>query len=147
VTVSGGVITGARMKLASESTYRDATFSDNIVTGDSSFTSEGDAVYAENGLQLSVDLSQDGTFNATVRVKQGFTGAMENTLDTFLKATNGWLTLDQESVNTQIENLEDRIEVEEGRLSRTEERLVARYARLEKTLALLQNQMAALGMS
>ncbi|MBN1359585.1 MAG: flagellar filament capping protein FliD [Sedimentisphaerales bacterium] len=146
VTVSGGAITGARMKLATESTYRDATFSGNIVTGDSSFTSGGDAVYAENGLQLSVDLSQDGTFTATVRVKQGFAGAMEDALDRFLKATSGWLTLDQESVKTQIKNLDDRIAVEEDRLAQKEERLVARYARLEKTLALLQSQMAALGM-
>jgi hypothetical protein len=28
-----------------------------------------------------------------------------------------------------------------------EERLIARFARLEKTLALIQNQMAALGLS
>lgn len=147
VTVSGGAITAARMKLSSESTYRDATFSGNIVTGDSTFTSDGDALYAENGLQLSVDLSQDGTFTATVRVKQGFTGAMADTLDRFLRSTTGWLTLDQESVETQIENLDDRIEIEEYRLSQKEARLVAKYARLEKTLALLQNQMAALGMS
>ncbi len=147
VTVSGGAITEARMKLSSESTYRTAIFSSNIVTGDSTFTSDGNPVYAENGLQLSVDLSQDGTFTTTVRVKQGFAGAMEDTLDRFLKATSGWLTLDQDSVKTQINNLDDRIAIEEDRLAQKEERLVARYARLEKTLALLQSQMAALGMS
>jgi flagellar capping protein FliD len=146
VTVSGGAITSAQMKLASESTYRAATFDGNIVTGDSTFTSKGGAAYAENGLQLSVDLSQDGTFTATVRVKQGFTGAMEDTIDRFVKASSGWLTLDQESVETQIKNLDDRIAVEEDRLSRKEERLVAKYARLEKTLTLLQNQTAALNM-
>jgi len=146
VTVSGGAITSAQMKLASESTYRAATFSGNIVTGDSAFNSSGNALCAENGLQLSIDLSQDGTFTAAVRVKQGFAGAMEDTIERFVKSTTGWLTLDQESVTTQIENLDDRIAIEEDRLSQREARMVARYARLEKTLALLQNQMAALSM-
>ncbi len=147
VTVSGGAITGARIKLEDESAYRDATFGGNIVTGDSTFTDDGDPMYAENGLLLSVDLSQDGTFNATVRVKQGFTGAMEDAVARFVEPTNGWLTLDQNSVDARIDSLESRITAEEDRLSRVEERLIARYARLEKTLTLLQNQMAALGMS
>ena len=147
VTISGGAITGARIKLSSESTYRDATFSDNIVTGDSSFDDNSIPVYPENGLQLSVDLSQNGTFTATVRVKQGFTGEMEDALDRMLKATTGSVQIDQEHVEDQIEYLQDRIDVEQERLTRTEARLVARYARLEKTLALIQNQLAALGLS
>lgn len=146
VVVSGGAISSARIKLSTESTYNDATVDGNIVTGDSSFDDDGDPVYPENGLQLSVDLSQNGTFTATVRVKQGFTGAMEDVLDRILTATTGTLDLDQDHVNDQIKNLQDRIEIEEQRLTQREARLVARFARLEKTLALLQNQMAALGM-
>ncbi|HUT30672.1 MAG TPA: flagellar filament capping protein FliD [Sedimentisphaerales bacterium] len=145
VTISGGVITGARIKLSSESTYRDATFSGNIVTGDSTFDDNSNPVYPENGLQLSVDLSQTGTFTATVRVKQGFTGAIEDALDNMLKATTGSVQIDQEHIDDQIEYLQDRIDVEQERLTRTEARLVARYARLERTLALMQNQLAALG--
>ncbi len=144
VTVSGGAITSAKIKPEGESAYRDAIFADNIVTGDRTFDNNGTPLYAENGLTLSVDLSQDGTFNATVRVKQGFTGAMKEVLERFLKPTNGWLTLDQESVESQIENLEDRIATEEDRLSRVEARLVAKYARLERTLTLLQSQMSGL---
>ena len=34
MTVAGGVITGARMKLEGESTWRNADFYENIVTGD-----------------------------------------------------------------------------------------------------------------
>jgi flagellar hook-associated protein 2 len=144
VTVSGGAITSAKIKPDGESAYRDAIFAGNIVTGDRTFDGNGVPLYAENGLTLSVDLSQDGTFNATVRVKQGFTGAMKEVLERFLKPTNGWLTLDQESVESQIENLEDRIAAEEDRLSRVEARLVAKYARLERTLTLLQSQMSGL---
>ncbi len=146
VTVAGGAITSARIKLAGESTWRNATVSGNIVTGDSTFNEKGAPVNPENGLQLSVDLSQDGTFAATVRVKQGFAGAMEDVLDRILNAATGTLSLDQDHVDDQIKHLQDQIETEEQRLTAREERLVARFARLEKTLAMLQNQMAALGM-
>jgi flagellar hook-associated protein 2 len=145
VVVGGGAITSARIKLSSESTYRDATYSGNIVTGDSTFDDNGDPVYPENALQLSVDLSQDGTFTATVRVKQGFTGAIEDAMDNMLKATTGSIQIDQEHVDDTIEDIQDKIELEEARLTKREARLVARFSHLEKTLALIQSQMAALG--
>ena len=145
VTVSGGAITNARIKLSTESTWRDATYSGNIITGDSTFDDNGDPMYPENALQLSADLSQDGTFTATVRVKQGFAGAIEDSLDNMLKATTGSIQIDQEHVDDQIEEIQEKIELEEYRLTVREERLIARFARLERTLALIQNQMAALG--
>lgn len=145
VTVSGGAITSARIKSEDESTYRDATFEGNIVIGDNTFSDSGEPLYPENGLQLSVDLSLDGTFTATVRVKQGLAGAMNDVLDRILKSTTGLLTLDQKTVETRIDSLEDDIEEEEERLSRREERLMARYARLEKMLSMIQSQMSALG--
>jgi len=144
VTVSGGAITSARIKLDDESTYRDATFAGNIVVGDSTFDDDGEPLHAENGLQLSVDLSQDGVFTATVRVKQGFAGAMQDATDRILKSTTGVLALDQDSVETRIESLEEDIADEETRLSRREERLRAQYARLERMLTMLQRQMSAL---
>lgn len=147
VTVSGGTITSARIMPEGETTWRDAGFSDNIVTGDSTFNEYGTAANPENGLQLSVDLSQDGTFTAAVRVKQGFTGAMENALDGILKATTGILSADQSQVDTQIERLQKQMDAEQERLDAREEVLIAKYARLEKTLTLMQNQMAALGLA
>jgi len=144
VTVSGGAITSARIKSKDESTYRDANVQGNIVTGDNTFNSNGVPLYPENGLQLSVDLSQDGVFTATVRVKQGFAGALDDALGRILKSTTGLLTLDQEAAETRIENLERDIEDEEERLSRREERLMFKYARLERMLTMMQNQTAAL---
>jgi flagellar hook-associated protein 2 len=146
VVVTGGTITSAQIKLSTESAYRNMTISGNIVSGNSSFNDNGDPVYAENGLQLSVDLSQDGTFTATVRVKQGFAGAMEDTLNSMLKVNTGSIQIDQEHVDDMIENIQDKIDLEEYRLSQKEARLIARFARLERTLALLQNQMLALGL-
>ena len=145
VVVSGGAITSAKIKLSTESTYRDATYSGNIITGDSTFDDNGNPVYPENALQLSVDLSQDGTFTATVRVKQGFTGTIEDALDNMLKVTTGTIQIDQKHVDKQIEYLQDKIEYEENRLTKREERLIARFARLERNIALIQQQMGALG--
>jgi flagellar capping protein FliD len=145
VEVTGGAITSAKIKLSTESTWQDATYGGNIVTGNSTFDNNGDPIYPENGLQLSIDLSQDGTFTATVRVKQGFTGAIEDTLDNILKATTGSIDIDQEHVDYQIESLKDRIEFEEYRLTVKEKRFIKRFARLESTLALLQAQMSIMG--
>ncbi len=147
--IIGGLIS-AYIKLSTESEYRDATFSENIITGDTSFDDNGNPKYPENGLQLSVDLSQidldeDETFTATVRVKQGFAGAIENALDRMLKTMTGPVQIDQEYIDETIDNLQKKIKLEEERLTQKEDRLVARFARLEKTLALLQNQMASLG--
>ncbi len=147
VTVNGGVITSARIKLSGESAYRNATVSGNIITGASSFDNNGDPINPENGLQLSVDLGHDGTFNATVRVKQGFTGAMSDTLNKILKASSGSIQIDQSNIKDQIDLLQDKIDLEQYRLDKKEKSLNARFARLEKTLTLLQNQMSALGLS
>lgn len=143
VTVSGGAITSARIKLADETTWRDATFSENMVIGDSAFDEYNRAVNPENGLQLSVDLRQDGTFAATVRVKEGFAGAMEDSLNNILDNSVGMLAMDQDQIQMQIDNLQDRIDSEGDRLVRYEERLTQKYARLESTLTLLQSQLAA----
>jgi flagellar hook-associated protein 2 len=145
VTVGGGAITSAQIKLASESTYRSATYSGNIVTGNSAFDSNGDPLYAENALQLSVDLSTNGSYTATVRVKQGFTGKIEDQIDRMLKATTGSLVIDKERMDDQIKGLDEKIQNEEYRLTQREDRLVRKFAYLEKVLALLDSQMAAAG--
>jgi flagellar hook-associated protein 2 len=150
VTVSGGEITGARIKLAAESTWRDATFRGNVITGVSSFDSNGNPLNPENGLQLSVDLSQDSPpgepFSATIRVKQGFAGAVEDALGKMLKSSTGSIDIDQKNIDDTIKNLQNRIADEQYRVTQKESRLVAKFARLERTLALMQNQLAALGL-
>jgi flagellar hook-associated protein 2 len=150
VTVDQDGNIAAGIKLSTESEYRSATLSGNIITGDSSFDEKGNPIYPENGLQLSVnlsDLSPNHTYTATIRVKQGFAGAMEDTLDKMLKLTTGSIQIDEDYVTNSIEQLQDRIDAEEERLTKEQERLVARFARLESTLALLQQQMNALGIS
>ncbi|MGE5293931.1 MAG: flagellar filament capping protein FliD [Solirubrobacterales bacterium] len=139
VTVAGGVITSAQIKLTGETTWRDATIDGSLVTGNNTFL-EGVAINPENGLQLSVDTSKDGTFNATVQVRQGFAGAMAEQLNNMLKSSNGTLTMDIESLEDSIGNIQEDIDNEEDRLDRRQTALEAKYAALERTLTLLQSQ-------
>ena len=134
-------ITSAKIKLSSESVYRDATWPGGLVTGNSEFGDNG-PLYPENGLQLTVDLSNEGTFTETVRVKQGFAGALEDLLTEIIK-TDGRLDISEEIVEDRITDIESRIRREEDRLEMIETRLIEKYARLEKTLAMLQQQMSA----
>ena len=147
VTIAGGIITSAKIKQEGETSYRDAINQGDTILGNSTFGEDGAPLYPENGLQLSVDRSQDGTFTAQVRVKQGFAGAMFDSLERMLDATTGTLPASRKNMDEQIQHLQDQITIETDRLSRQQTALVAKFARLESTLALLQNQMAALTMN
>jgi flagellar capping protein FliD len=140
-----GNLSEAYFKLSSESDseYRAATIIDNVIIGDSTFDDNGDPLYGENGLQVTVPTTgtPGSAIYATIRVKQGFTGAIEDALDRMLKTTTGSIQIDQEHINDQIKLLQDKIDSEEERLEAREERLIARFARLEKALTLLQNQL------
>ena len=146
---ASGDIYKAWIKLSTEgdSLYREATISDNVITGDSTFNDNGDPAYPENNLQVTAPTTgtPSSTIYATVRVKQGFAGAIEDAMDRMLKATTGTIKIDQEHVDDVIKGMQSKIEDEEYRLTLKERRLVARFARLEKTLALIQRQMGLLG--
>ena len=146
-----GDISQAWIKLSTEgdSQFRRATISNNVITGDSTFNDNGDPAYPENNLQITAPTTgtAGSTAYATIRVKQGFTGAMEDAMDRMLKATTGSVKISQEHVDDVIKGLQKKIEDEEYRLTLREKRLVARFARLEKTLAMIQQQMSILGLS
>ena len=144
--VIGGVIDSAQIRLEGETEWRDATWVGNTVTGNLATDDNGVPVYPEHSLQFTVDLT-NGDYTATIRVKQGFAGAIEDAIDDMLHITRGTLTFDIDQIDDNIEELQDRIEDEEHRLTLKEARLKARFARLEKALALLQNQVIAMGLS
>ena len=150
VTISGGEITSAQIKLSTESVYRNAvSWANGVITFDGSFE-DGRPVHPENGLQLSVDLSQpDGQYGTDenpiiVRVKQGVAGSLEDLLNGVLEA-DGRIDTSEDVLKERITRMETRIQNEEKRLEKAEERLVQKYARLEKTLAMMQQQMSAAG--
>lgn len=140
-----GNLSEAYFKLSSESdsAYRAATIDGNVIIGESSFTDDGYPVNPENGLQLTAPTTgtPGSTSYATVRVKQGFAGVMEDSLLDMLHATRGSLVIDKEHINDQIELLQDKIDLEEQRLETREERLILQFSRLESTLTLLQSQL------
>jgi len=148
---AAGDIDRAWIKLATEddSQYREATIGGNVITGDSTFSENGNPIYPESSLQVTVPTTgtPSSTIYATVRVKQGFAGAIKDALDRMLKASSGTIRIDQEHAEDVIKGLDEKIEKEEYRLTLREARLVARFARLEQTLALLQRQMSLLNLA
>ncbi|MEJ5259280.1 MAG: flagellar filament capping protein FliD [Anaerohalosphaeraceae bacterium] len=150
VTVEGGVITSAQIKLKTEdwSTARAMRIEGNTLYGSTETTSSGGYPrYPEYSLVLTVDMSQDGTFDALVNVKQGFAGSLYDTVDNLLKLGGGRVPLVQKSVQGRIDSTNSQISREESRLSRVETRLKNQYARLERTLQLIQQQMSGLNMA
>ncbi len=145
----GSSITSARIRLVGDATWRDATIDGNIVMGDSSSNATtGKPNYPEYNLQITVDESKTlpGGVTAIINVKQGFAGAVEDVLKDILDSTTGSVPISLESVDSKIENVNDRIEAEEARRVKVEHRLIEKFARLERTLTLIQQQMGALNM-
>ena len=146
VDIVSNAITGVRIKLSSESTWRTAPWPDNFVTGNSDFDDNGDPLYPENGLQFTVDPNQpDETYEATINVKQGIAGALEDLLDQVVEV-DGRLDVSKGILDDRIIAMDRRIKNEENRLTSVETRLINKYARLEKTLAMMQQQMGAVSM-
>ena len=148
VNNSGG-IDSAQIKLVGEpeTAWRIATVNGNIIKGNSTFDSDGNPLYPENGLQFSVDTSQHGTSNATVQVKQGSMDSIYDFLDKVLKSTTGTIQIDQKSLQDKSDSIQNKIDSEQARLDKEKERLTTQYANLEMELTLLQNQMAGLGLT
>ncbi|MBE0534079.1 MAG: flagellar filament capping protein FliD [Phycisphaerae bacterium] len=141
----GAQITSARIREVGGE-WRDATWVDNIVYGDSTFD-KSYPVHPENGLQFTVDLSKTASNpTAIITVKHGFAGSLKETLDSLLDRTTGRVPISINSIDAQIRNANGRIDKEETRLEIAEKRLVEKFSRLEKTLSLIQQQMGALSM-
>jgi len=128
---AGGNLTGGRIKLSSESTWRSADLNGSYIVGASGNPEEG----------LWVRAVWDGsstTQTATVRVRQGIAGKLAGVLDTILDDTEGLIHNIEVSYQGIISQIEDRIEREETRLETLRERLTAKYARLEQLMAELR---------
>ena len=130
---ASGNITGARMKLTTESTFRDATVESGYVVGASA--------NPEGGLWVKVEWDgSSSTQTAVVRVTQGVAGAISYALDDMLDSTEGLIHNIASSYEEIVSHMEDRIEQEEKRLDLIRQQLTQRYARLEQLLAQLQGQ-------
>ena len=127
----------------SDSAWRDMKISGNTVTGNSTFDhSSGYPVYDENGLQLSINTSKDGDYAATIDVKQGFAGAFNDALTAATKDTTGSVDIDSNSIQDEIDSLNDRISEETTRLAARERSAHYTIRNLEATLTQLKSQLA-----
>jgi flagellar capping protein FliD len=147
VDIASNAITGVRIRLLGESTWRDnAAWPGNFVTGNSDFDDDGNPLYPENGLQFTINPTQpDDTYTATVNVKQGMAGVLEDLLNEVLEV-DGRFDTSTSILDDRITAMDRRIENEENRLTNVETRLIGKFARLEKTLVMMQRQMAAVSM-
>jgi len=133
-----GSIEVARIKGEGETAWRFLTLSGNTLIGATGNDEEG----------LMLTAVSDGTpgahtQTATVRVRQGFAGAIYDYLDGILDATDGAVAGKREHIQDTIDDLDDRIDVQMDRLEDQEERLRAQFARLEGLLASYDRQMVA----
>lgn len=145
VIVSKGKVTSAKIKMSNESdsALRAMTISGNMIAGNGTFDkSNGCPLYDENGLHLTVNTSTDGTYTATIDVKQGFAGALNDALNAATKASTGEVDIDSNSIQDEIDSLNDRISEETDRLAQEKDRLTTQYANLEATLTQLKSQLS-----
>jgi len=142
---ASGNITSALIKLTTESwsKARAMKVSGKNISGSSELDGSKNPLYPEFDLNLTVDTSKTGTLNATIQIKQGFAGAMHETVDSSLK-TGGRVPLALNSLKDQITTQEDRITKEQDRLETYETRLRQKYARLEKMLNQIQQQFSGI---
>jgi len=130
---AGGNLTDGRIKLDSESTFRDATVSDPYLIG------TDDAPEDDLWIRATWD-GTSATQTGTVRVKQGIGGQIAQLVQDVLDPTEGILHNIDESYGDIIGQIDDRIEQEQERLEDLRERLTTKYARLEQLLVELQGQ-------
>lgn len=137
-------ISDARIKMSNETVFRsNSNWISNLVTGNTDFDKAGNPIYAENGLQFTVDLSKPaGTYSATISVKQGMVNSLDEYIGQLLKTNNG-IDISEKTVDDKITDIKNKMDKEQTRLTNYKKTLVDKYARLEKTLTLLQQQMSS----
>ncbi|MFC1676900.1 flagellar filament capping protein FliD [Planctomycetota bacterium] len=142
-------IHAVRIKLSGESAWREtATWTgDGYITFDTdSFDPNTNApLYLENSLQLTIDLNKteaDETYEATINVKQGIAGTLEDMFDEITEV-GGRLDKSSDILDERITAMETKIVKEQARLETVQDRLTAKFARMEKLLTQLQQQMSS----
>jgi len=136
-------ITDVRIKLSTETEWRHATWSGNLVTGITTFDDDGEPIYPENSLQFTVDLTQaEGTYTSSISIKQGIMNKLDEYIEGIVK-TDGRIDISGDILDDKITAIKTTIEKEQDRLTAYKARLVDKFARLEKTLTLIQQQYSS----
>jgi flagellar hook-associated protein 2 len=131
-----GNVTGGRMKLTSESTFREAEVNGNYLIGADDNPEES----------LWVEAQWDGastTQSAVVRLRQGIVDAMSSSLEEMMDGMTGILSQQQDGYSDISDGLQERIDEHESKLDDMEDRLINKYARLEQALTRMQGMLSS----
>ena len=130
-TVNGGVITNATI-----GGYGATVDNGNLTAVD------GPA----KGIVIKVlDTGTDGTFGGDVRIKQGKTRELINTLKDYTSKQTGPLKIVSDNYEDIIDNIDDKIFYEKERLTLREQNLRLKFARLEALLGEYDKISSSLG--
>jgi flagellar hook-associated protein 2 len=140
-----GSIAAARMRLAGEAEWRAATVDGKIIRGKSGNPEEYMELQAIWDSSRGEDVPGSGLYTerGTVRVQQGFAGALYDKLEGLLDKTDGLISTKTGQYGKAVTSLERQIDLQQDRLDRQEERLRAKYARLETLMSQMQSQQGA----
>jgi len=128
-TISGGEIVSATID------GEDALISGWTITGTGS---------SAKGLYLSIAEEEDGDYEGTARVKQGIVGTLSDTLDDMTDGESGTLTILIEHYEEVSTSLDNQIYNEEERLDVLETSLTRKYAALDALLSTYDSQATLL---
>jgi flagellar hook-associated protein 2 len=95
--------------------------------------------YDEGGLVVQVTNLTAGTYSGEVRLKQGKTGELVDSLKDLTSSTSGPLHILEDNYQDIMDNIDKKIERENTRITSLEEHLRERYARLDAVLGNYNN--------
>jgi len=130
---ANGVITTARIRKEGDSDWRNMD-----IEGD---TLAGQTGQAEAGLRLTGIWPGGGesTQTGTVYVQEGLAGQINDMVTAMLKPLTGTMAVSKTRFDTQLQDIDRRIENQNKYLTSLEQRLKEKYARMEATLASLDS--------
>lgn len=135
-----GTLDKAYFRKKGDSTWIEMSVEGNTVTGGTGTDLEG------LSLTVTWDGVSDGAGNpqtTDLRFQDGMANALDAAIDSILDTTTGAFALREDQYDTELENLDSRMEILEDRLERKEAMYTAKFARLEATLTQLQGQQSA----
>ncbi len=109
------------------------SINDHVAIGKGNILTAGSG-FNESGLQISTTSNQTGLFG-TIRVSLGIADRLPSIIDSYSDSDSGVLKLKENSMNSSVDDIEERIERLEYKLIDKEERMRAEFTRLEVLLA------------
>ncbi len=124
-SIVGGVLSGRYRKVGDDTWY-------TLKSGEGKYLTfmTGDA----KGAALVMNTTADGTYNTTLRIKEGKSQEYYKKMDTLLDDDTGIIKVLEKNYEDIMKNIDKKIERELSRVETVKNRLEAKYAKLEVTI-------------